>query len=76
MLDHLKLADRFAKGFALERPFQALFQRQLCGHVGHQCQGQALALEVAHDAGEAHVLGADQVSCGHWAIIEEQFSGV
>ncbi|MNL27636.1 hypothetical protein D3C87_1492380 [compost metagenome] len=76
MLDHLKLAYRFAKGFALARPFQALFQRQLCGHVGHQRQGQAFALEVAHDAGKAHVLCADQVSCRHPAIIEEQFSGV
>ncbi|MNF89057.1 hypothetical protein D3C84_715640 [compost metagenome] len=76
MLDHLKLADRFAKGFALARPFQAFLQRQLRGHVGHQCQGQAFALEIAHDAGKAHVLGADQISRGHRAIIEEQFGRV
>ncbi|MNP13976.1 hypothetical protein D3C76_1062830 [compost metagenome] len=76
MLDHLKLADRFAEGLALARPLQALLQRQLCGHVGHQRQGQALALEITHDAGKAHVLGADEVFYGHPTIIEEQFSGI
>jgi hypothetical protein len=55
VFDHLELADGLAKGLTLPRPFQAFLQRQLSGHVGHQGQARR-ALEVAHDAGEAHVL--------------------
>src|SRR3989344_562795 len=76
MLDHLELADRLAQGFTLARPLEALFQRKLRGHVGHQGQGQAFVLEIAHDAGETHVFAADQIAYRHWAIIEEQFGRV
>ncbi|MNT51406.1 hypothetical protein D3C72_1883700 [compost metagenome] len=76
MLDHLELADRLTKGFTLARPLEALLQGKLGGHVGHQCQGQAFVLEIAHDAGEPHVFTADQISYRHTALIEEQFGRV
>ncbi|MNI71880.1 hypothetical protein D3C73_1277850 [compost metagenome] len=76
MLDHLELADGLAERFALTRPLQAFLQCQLRGHVGHQCQRQALALEVAHDAGKTHVLAADQMTHRHPAIVEEKLGRV
>ena len=76
MLEHLKLADGFAERLTFTRPLQALFQSQLRGHVGHQRQGEPLALKVAHDAGKPHVFGADQMLHRHPAIIEEQLGGI
>ena len=76
MLEHLELAHRFAERLALARPLQGLLQGQLCGHVGHDRQAQALALEVGHDAGETGILRADQVLHRHLAVVEEQLSGI
>src|SRR3990167_7587488 len=53
---------------------QALHQG--LAHIAHDRQTQALALEVGHDAGKAHVLRTDQILHWHQAVIEEQLGGV
>ncbi|MDT4845270.1 hypothetical protein FQZ97_792540 [compost metagenome] len=74
--DHLALDQWRAKGLALPRPAQCFVVAGFGKTERHRGQGQAFAVEVAHDDAKASALFAQAVARGHAQAVEAQVCGV